>query len=75
MRRIAVEWPMVTLGWILMELVFCAVIWCFYYDAFRVYMQRDDGTSHMDWVPAWAQFSRTTRNGALGGRDIELRLH
>lgn len=41
MRRIAFEWPAVTFGWIGIEMVFCAVIWGIYRDAFHVYNQED----------------------------------
>ena len=40
-RRIAFEWPALTFGWIGVEMVFCAVIWGMYRDAFRVYNQED----------------------------------
>ncbi|KAK0704579.1 hypothetical protein B0H67DRAFT_673749 [Lasiosphaeris hirsuta] len=76
MRRIAVEWPMVTFGWIGMEVVLCVLIWCWYGDAFRVYMQRDDGTSNFDWVPAWAQSARVRKalRGRTGGGNGSLEL-
>lgn len=54
MDRIALEWPLVTFSWILAEVGMCLAIWGWYYrEAFRVYTQKDDGTSNLDWVPAW----------------------
>ncbi|KAM7194459.1 hypothetical protein V8F20_007985 [Naviculisporaceae sp. PSN 640] len=53
MNRIALEWPLVTFTWILVEVAMCLAIWGWWYrDAFRVYTQKDDGTSNLDWVPA-----------------------
>ena len=54
MDRIALEWPLVVFLWVLVEVVMCLVIWLWWYnDAFRVYTQKDDGTSNLDWVPGW----------------------
>ena len=53
MDRIAREWPAVTFSWIGLELVLCVGVAWHYRDAFRVYMQKDDGTSNLDWVPGW----------------------
>ncbi|KAK4224487.1 hypothetical protein QBC38DRAFT_514847 [Podospora fimiseda] len=41
MDRIAFEWPVVTFGWIMVEMGFCCLIWWAYQDAFRVYNQED----------------------------------
>ncbi|KAK4445260.1 hypothetical protein QBC34DRAFT_384485 [Podospora aff. communis PSN243] len=50
MQRIAKKWPAVTFVWTIVEFLRCGVVWWWYRDAVRLYVQRDDGGSNAEWV-------------------------
>ncbi|KAK3948194.1 hypothetical protein QBC32DRAFT_222547, partial [Pseudoneurospora amorphoporcata] len=45
-QRIRGEWPAVTFGWVGLEMIICGLVVWKYKNAFRVYLQRDDGGSN-----------------------------
>ncbi|KAF2184313.1 hypothetical protein K469DRAFT_688793 [Zopfia rhizophila CBS 207.26] len=61
MSLIKLEFPWVILGAILFQLAFCAVVAWKYWDAVRVFVQRDDGASKLD---IWRISSRDRRASA-----------
>ncbi|CCC14434.1 unnamed protein product [Sordaria macrospora k-hell] len=66
-KRIRGEWPAVTFGWVALEMVICgAVVWR-YRDAFRVYLQRDDGASNGEWMPGFMVEVMVMVKGWIGG--------
>ncbi|KAK3374559.1 hypothetical protein B0H63DRAFT_399750 [Podospora didyma] len=72
MDRISFEWPLVTFLWIGIELVLCVAIWGRYSEAFRVYMQKDDRTSNLDWAPGWVR--RLFKGKGGGGVEVEMEV-